>query len=54
MPLIPAFGKQRQAVLYEFEANLVYRANSRTAKGTQRTTVSKKENKIKQENKQMK
>ena len=39
--LILALGwqKQRQVDLYEFEANLVYRASSRTAKATRRTPV---------------
>ena len=33
MPLIPALGRQRQGDLCEFEANLVYKVNSRTDKG---------------------
>ena len=41
VPLIPAFGKQRQMDLYEFEATLVYRANSRRPKDIQRNPVSK-------------
>jgi hypothetical protein len=45
-PLIPALGRQRQA---EFEASLVYRVRSRTARATQRSTVSRKQ---KQEQKQ--
>jgi hypothetical protein len=31
-PLVPALGRQRQADFCEFEASLVYRANSGTAK----------------------
>jgi hypothetical protein len=38
MPLIPALGRQRQEDLCEFEANLIYRASSRTARATQRKT----------------
>jgi hypothetical protein len=33
-PLTPALRRQRQADLYEFEASLVYRASSRTARAT--------------------
>jgi len=36
MSLIPTLGRQRQANLCEIRASLVYRANSRTAKATQR------------------
>ena len=40
MPLIPAHGRQRQVDLCEFEASLVYRASSRTARAvTQRNPV---------------
>jgi hypothetical protein len=39
-PLIPALGRQRQAIS-EFEASLVYRVSSRTARATQRNPVSK-------------
>jgi hypothetical protein len=38
MPLIPALGRQRQ--VGRFEANLVYKENSRTARATQRNPVS--------------
>jgi hypothetical protein len=38
----PCIGRQRQADICEFEASLVYRASSRTAKATQRNPVSKK------------
>ena len=42
MPLIPVFGKQRQADFCEFKASLVYKANSRTARTvTQRNPVLK-------------
>jgi hypothetical protein len=36
MSLIPALGKQRQVDLCEFEASLVYRVSSRTARATHR------------------
>ena len=40
MPLIPAFGRQRQADLYEFEANLAGKVSSRTARALiQRNSV---------------
>jgi hypothetical protein len=39
-PLIPAFWRQRQAIS-EFEASLVYKVSSRTARATQRNPVSK-------------
>jgi hypothetical protein len=39
MPLVPALGGQRQGNLCEFEANMVYRVNSRTARATQRNSV---------------
>ena len=42
MPLIPAFRRQRQANLSEFEANLVYRESSGIARVTHRNPVSKK------------
>jgi hypothetical protein len=41
MPLIPALGRQSQAELYRFEASLVYRVSSRTARATQRSPVLK-------------
>jgi hypothetical protein len=34
-PLIPALRRQRQVALYDFEASLVYRVSSRTARATQ-------------------
>jgi hypothetical protein len=49
--------RQRQEDLCEFEASLVYRASSRTARATQRISVSKtKQNKTqnKQTNKKVK
>jgi hypothetical protein len=44
MPLIPALGRQRQADFEHsgFEASLVYRVSSRTARATQRNPVSGK------------
>jgi hypothetical protein len=43
-PLIPALRKQRQEDLCEFEASLVYRVSSMTARAvTQRNPVSKKQ-----------
>ena len=36
----PTLRRQRQAELCEFEASLVYRASSRTARTTQRNPVS--------------
>jgi hypothetical protein len=47
MPLIPAFRRQRQANLSEFEANLVYRESSGIARVTHRNPVSKKPKKQK-------
>jgi hypothetical protein len=38
----PALGRQRQADFYQFEANLIYKVSSKTAKGTQRNHVSNK------------
>ena len=47
--MILTLGRQRQADHLSFEASLVYRANSRTARATQRNPVSKtKQNKTKQ------
>jgi hypothetical protein len=43
-PLIPALGRQRQVDL-EFEASLVYRVSSRTARAIQRNPVSKNQKK---------
>ena len=40
-PLIPALRRQRWVGLCEFKASLVYRASLRTAKTTQRNSVSK-------------
>ena len=39
-PLIPALRRQTQADLCEFEASLVYRVSSRTARAAQRNPVS--------------
>jgi hypothetical protein len=41
---IHILGRQRQAI-YEFEASLVYKVSSRTARATQRNPVSIKPNK---------
>jgi hypothetical protein len=43
-------GRGRQ--ISEFEASLLYRVSSRTARATQRNPVSKNKNKNKQTNKQ--
>ena len=43
-PLVPALGWQRQVDLCEFEASLVCRANSRTARNTQRGPVTNNNN----------
>ena len=42
MPLMPALGRQKQADIYEFKVNLVYRASS---KPTQVYTVSRRKKK---------
>jgi hypothetical protein len=49
-PLIPALRRQRQAD-FEFEASLVYRVSSRTARAIQRNLVSKKPKKKKKKKK---
>jgi len=41
MTLIPALRRQRQVELCEFEASLVYRVSSRTARAAHRHPVSK-------------
>jgi hypothetical protein len=53
MPLIPVLGRQRQTDS-EFEASLVYRVSSRTARTAQRNSVSKQQQQqaSKQTNKQ--
>jgi hypothetical protein len=45
-PLIPALGRQRQADFedFEFEASLVYKVSSRTARAIQRNPVLKNQN----------
>jgi hypothetical protein len=43
-PLIPALGRQKQVNFCEFEASLVYKASSRTAKATQKNHVWKNKN----------
>lgn len=40
--MIPTPQRERQINLYEFEASLAYKDNSRTDKATQRNTVLKK------------
>jgi hypothetical protein len=50
-PLISALGSQRQADLYEFEASLVYRVKSRSAKATQRYLENKWEKRKKKKKK---
>jgi hypothetical protein len=37
----PTLGRQRQADLYKFEASLIYRSSSRTAKDTERNPILK-------------
>jgi hypothetical protein len=44
-PLIPALGRGRQ--ISEFEASLIYKVSSRTARAIQRNPVSKKKKKEK-------
>jgi hypothetical protein len=51
MPLIPALGQQTQSDLCEFEASLVYKASSKTAREVIQRNLSGKQNK--QTNKQM-
>ena len=41
IPFVPALERQRQVNLCEFEASLVYRVSSRTARDTQRNPVPK-------------
>jgi hypothetical protein len=52
-PLIPALenSRSRGRQISEFEASLVYRVSSRTARATQRNPVSKKPKKKKKERK---
>jgi capsid protein len=54
IPLIPALGRESQVDLCEFEASLVYRVSSRTARATQRNPVLKNKTKQKKERKQRK
>ena len=44
MPLILPFGRQGKVDFCEFQANLIYRASSRTAKARQRSLVLKNQN----------
>jgi hypothetical protein len=43
MPLILELGRQKQKGLCEFEASLVYRASSRTARARERNLLLKKQ-----------
>jgi hypothetical protein len=52
MPLIPALGRQSRWIS-EFEASLVYKVSSRTARAIQRNPVWKHKNKNKQTNKKI-
>lgn len=54
MPLITALRRQRQKDVCEFEASLVCRASSRTARAAQRNPVSKTIKKKKKGGKQLK
>jgi hypothetical protein len=45
-PLIPALGRQRHAIS-EFEASLLYKVSSRTARAIQRNPIVKKNKKRK-------
>jgi len=45
MPLIPAPERQRKADVSEFEASLLYKVSSRTARTTYRETLSCKTSK---------
>jgi hypothetical protein len=51
LSLIPALGRQRQA---DFEASLVYRVSSRTARATQKNPVLKKKKKKERKEKKRK
>jgi len=44
MPLIPALGRQSQGMISEFEASLVYRMSSRTARSIQENLALKQTN----------
>jgi hypothetical protein len=46
MPLIPALRRQRQVYSCDLEANLVYRASSKTTRATQGNSVSEKNKKV--------
>ena len=47
-PLIPKLKRQRQVDLCEFEASLVYKSSSRTARATQGNSVSEKKKRKKE------
>jgi hypothetical protein len=42
MPLIPALRRQRQARISEFEASLVYKVSSRTARAAEKPCLEKR------------
>jgi hypothetical protein len=44
---MPALKRQKQEDLCKFEASLVYKVSSRTARATQRNPVSKRHSKTK-------
>ena len=48
MPLIPALARQRQVDLWEFEASLVYKVSSRTARAVKQRNPVLKNKKQKQ------
>jgi hypothetical protein len=54
MPLIPALGRQRRRRISEFEASLVYRVSSRTARAAHRNPVLKNQKNKTKTNKQTK
>ena len=45
MPLTSALGRQRHEDLCEFEASLIYKVSSKTARATQRHCLKKKKKK---------
>ena len=49
-----AYNPSKKADVYEFEASLVYRTSSRTAKATQRNQISKKTKQQQNTNKKLK
>ena len=49
MNLIPVHRRQRQVILCEFEASLIYRVSSRTARAPLRNPISERQKKKKKE-----